>query len=544
MKKIAALKMSISMKIVIGVLVSAIVTLIIAIPISSSVIKSIMLKEFEGAKTEITRLLAINASGAIRWKKKDVISSSYASIANDPLKPAHAIIATTKDKEELVGYGTERLSSADLLAQVKKLATDKPSGLLLSDTYIVVAPTALGKKGNFHGYLAVAWSLDNLNSEVSSAIWTIAAIILGMIVVLVAIIMVALSTLVTAPLGRISSRMTSLATGNTSDEIPEETRGDEIGNMAHTVAIFRDNAIERDRLEQQQNEENQNRRAREEKLRDMISSFDSGVSEIISGLDMASGQMNETSVSLSQIADSTQKQTGSAADASNAVSENVQSVAAMIEEFSASIQDISSQVSRSTQVVDGAATKTTETNSDVAELATAAQRIGEAIVLIQQIAEQTNLLALNATIEAARAGDAGKGFAVVASEVKGLANQTAKATEEISEYIERVQSSTESAVNAIGEIAEIMAEVKEITSSIASATEEQSAATGEISQNIQNAAQGTRGVADNVQSISGGINNTAKSAEQVQTASGELNIKASMLREHITQFLQDVAANK
>ncbi|MGH1349394.1 MAG: methyl-accepting chemotaxis protein [Methyloligellaceae bacterium] len=539
------LNLSISSKIAAGVILLGIAALLVLIPVISSMVRSTLMSEFEASKKEITRLIAVSASGGIRWKREKVVTEAYKSIVKDPKKPAHAILAMTADGKLISEYGTKAMPTKALQQHIKDLLTkvkDKPVEKILPHSYVVIAPTEKSRSGKVYGFVAIAWSLDEVDSYVSSTVWSLLGTLSVLIVALVVAIMFAIKFLVTNPLSHISQRMSELADGNTDKDIPESDRSDEIGSMAKAVAVFRDNALERLRLEGIQNEENTARFQREDDLRKLISNFDASVGEIIGSLESAAGEMSNSSSNMSELADVTKSQTSAAANASSEVSENVQSIAAMIEEFSASIGEISQQVGRSSDVVSNAATRTKNTNNDVAELASAAQKIGEAIVLIQQIAEQTNLLALNATIEAARAGDAGKGFAVVANEVKGLANQTAKATEEISQYIERVQVSTESAVSAIGEIAEIMTEVTEITGSIASATEEQSAATQEIATNIHSAAMGTRGVAENVESIAGGISETAISAGGVRTVSGTLRDKTTDLREHITKFLKDVAA--
>ncbi len=542
---IAAMEWSIASKFSFGLVLLGIICLMVLVPLITSMTRTGLVKEFESARKEITRLVAINASGAIRWKKAEVVKDAYYSIASDPEEPAYAIVAVTSGMKQIIGFGSEQFKEKDLLAKVQeraKDAVDNPVSISTGNAFVVIAPTKKSKKGKIYGHLAIAWSLKQIDAEVTGTMWNLLITLIGMIAILVLAIMFTMTHFVARPISRISDSMSLLADGNTNENIPETHRGDEIGKMAAAVGVFQNNAKERLRLEQVQKEESLAREAHEAEIKVLIKDFNSSIGDIITGLDDAAGEMNDTSATLSAVADETQNQTRSASSASTDVSENVQSVAAMVEQFSASIKEISQQVGRSTEVVSNAATRTKNTNSDVAELASAAQRIGEAIVLIQQIAEQTNLLALNATIEAARAGDAGKGFAVVASEVKGLANQTAKATEEISEYIERVQVSTDSAVTAIGEIAEIMNEVTEITTSIASATEEQSATTSEIAHSIQQAANRTKGVADNVESIAGGINETADSANKVQSAASSLSSKTNVLRDHISKFLKKVAA--
>ena len=347
---------------------------------------------------------------------------------------------------------------------------------------------------------------------------------------------------VALPLAGMTGTMSRMAEGETDVEVTGGERGDEIGDMSRALEVFRDNAIERANLEAAQRDEAAAQKAREQNLRELIAGFEANIGEVVAGIGDASGQMSETASALTGIADDTRGRTTTVAAASTEASSNMQTVASAAEELAASIGEISQQLGRASTVVGDATSHANKSNTEVGELAGAAQRIGEVVTLIQNIAEQTNLLALNATIEAARAGDLGKGFAVVANEVKALAEQTAKATEEISQQIEGIQGSTSNAVQAIGDMTGIMDEVNAITNSISAAVEEQSAATNEISRNIQEAASGTDNVASNVEGITGAVDETAQAAGGVESASEDLNGRAATLRDQVSNFLQGVSA--
>ena len=341
---------------------------------------------------------------------------------------------------------------------------------------------------------------------------------------------------------RLGAVMNRLAGGDTAVEVPAQTASDEISDMAETVAVFRENAISRDRLEAEQHDSAATRERQAEATTRLISDFRSEVTDMLDAVRSNSEQMRLAAEELNGVADETANDASSASSTSEAASTNVQTVASASEELSASIQEIRRQVISTTEIVRDASQAAIDTNTKIEGLAEAAQRIGDVVNLISAIAEQTNLLALNATIEAARAGDAGRGFAVVASEVKELATQTAKATEEIEGQIAEVQAATKDAVLAIAGITETMSQVDEYTGSIASAVEQQGAATNEISGNVQEAAKGTREVALTVETISQKTLVTSSSAGQVLSASTDVNNHANALRETVDRFLAAVAA--
>jgi methyl-accepting chemotaxis protein len=347
---------------------------------------------------------------------------------------------------------------------------------------------------------------------------------------------------ITRPLGRLVDTTLKLAAGDTGVEINGAERKDEIGGMARAVTVFRDNAIERARLEQAARTEQAQREARQRRIEGLIGDFRTSIAQTLAAVGDNAARMDATAKSLSGVATAASSQATSAAAASEQCSGNVQNVAGAAEELSASIKEIGHQVESATSVVRRAAELAKNSNGEIEALAGAAQRIGDVVGLIQAIAAQTNLLALNATIEAARAGEAGRGFAVVASEVKSLATQTAKATEEISQQIGAIQDSTTKSVESVRTITATMQQVDGYTTAIAAAVEEQGAATEDISRNVQMAARGTADLTQNVSGVTGAIGATSRAAQDVLDASGRLGSQANVLKKEVDRFLSEVAA--
>jgi methyl-accepting chemotaxis protein len=348
---------------------------------------------------------------------------------------------------------------------------------------------------------------------------------------------------ISAPVKSMTAAMGRLADGDLAVEIPAQGRRDEIGRMASAVEVFKQNALEVQRLEAEQAEAKQ--RAEAEKratLNAMADEFSGSVGEVVDALSAAALQLEGSAKQLNETADQTNEQSAVVASASEEATTNTQTVSSAAEELANSIKEITRQVTQSTKVADEASANATAANEKVRGLVDSAQRVGEVVQMITEIAQQTNMLALNATIEAARAGDAGKGFSVVAEEVKALATQTAKATEEIAAQVDEIQSSTQDAVEVIQGISDVIGRIDEITASIASAVEEQAAATQEIARNVEQAAAGAQTVNKTIHQVSASAKETGQSAGGILTAANDLSGRSAMLRTSVDGFLEKVRA--
>jgi methyl-accepting chemotaxis protein len=373
-------------------------------------------------------------------------------------------------------------------------------------------------------------------AELLALVLSLAGITLGLVIAWL------IGNGIARPVVAMTGAMRALAGGDKSITVPAQGRKDEIGDMAAAVEVFKQNAIEMDRLAEEQRQEQQRKEARQIAIDGYIKRFESSVAGILGTLASAATEMHQTAEVMSATAEEASRQSAAVSAASEEASTNVQTVAAAAEELSASVQEISRQVAQSTAITGQAVSEAERTNVTVQGLAEAAQKIGEVVNLINDIAAQTNLLALNATIEAARAGEAGKGFAVVANEVKSLATQTAKATEEITGQIAAIQQATGGAVQAIAGIGGTITKVSEIATTIASAVEEQGAATTEIARNVQQAAAGTSEVSANISGVSEAAQQTGAASSQVLSTAGELAKQSEVLKAEVGTFLAQVRA--
>ncbi|TBW32889.1 methyl-accepting chemotaxis protein [Siculibacillus lacustris] len=344
---------------------------------------------------------------------------------------------------------------------------------------------------------------------------------------------------VSRPLKVLTAAMQRVSAGDTTTAVPSAARRDEIGDMARTLAVFRDGIVETERLRQEQTVKDAAVAAQMVADRRRIADrFMATMGGLARDFVQSSGEVATSARNLSATAEETARQAVAVADAAETASGNVETVAAATEELSTSVADIDSRVAQSTEIAGVAAAEAANTETAIGVLSQAADKIGDVVNLIKDIAGQTNLLALNATIEAARAGEAGKGFAVVASEVKQLAAQTARATDEIAAKIGEIQTATADTVGSIGRIVATIGTIRDVTASIAEAVEHQGAATREIAGNIQRAASGAAHVTENIAGVGGAAESTGAAAGQLLTLSTALADQANHLTREVESFVE------
>jgi methyl-accepting chemotaxis protein len=438
--------------------------------------------------------------------------------------------------------GTQLAADHPAQAALRRGEAYKGPATLFGRRFYTAYQPVFGAAGKVIGIVYVGIPTAQFDNMLSQALWAM-AIAAGFAALLVLGMTMVIVRRVTKPLRAVTESLTVLAEGRTDVEVQYANRHDEIGAIARTIGVFKNNRIERRQLEAERiSAEKLAMEQRKAGLNQFVEDFRTKIGGIIERVLNSSGQFEKDARQLSVTAHSTAEISSQSANASRQASEHVRNAAAASNELSQSIVEISRRVQESNGVAAEAVKQANTTDERMTELSAAGERIGDVVKLITSIAEQTNLLALNATIEAARAGEAGRGFAVVAQEVKTLAGQTAKATDEISAHIVNMQRATKESVNAIKVISLTIELISEITTSISSAVEQQGTATQSIAQGVQAAASGTLDVADNIERVAKGAGETGTTSRQMLRSAQALSEVSIHLKDEVEKFLDSVRA--
>ncbi|WP_169732822.1 methyl-accepting chemotaxis protein [Azospirillum halopraeferens] len=508
--------------------------------------RDIALRAFDQGFTRVTKLLGDNMSAAVRYARVESIRGAYDGLARDADAGLDAVLVFDKSGKLLNSYVRDGLDDAVItrFAQESLAQAETGSVVQTSDTQtLVMAAVTSGAQNERVGYVAAAWSRLAIMEQIAANTRTSVMISIGVVAVLVAVLFLVIRSLIIAPTREISDAMQRISDNDLNIHLSCLRRTDEIGTIARAVEVFRDSTAKVRQLDaERERMEAEAEAKRKALITRLAGEFEANVSGLVDKALMSAGEMGESArLMAGRIAQAEKGAVEIASDTSHTL-QSVGSIASATEELSATTSEIAQRLNQSVEGARDTANAADQTSHTIEALASQALRIGHIVKLINDIASKTNLLALNATIEAARAGDAGKGFAVVASEVKQLANQTAKATEDITLQINGVQEATQRAVEEIKYISKVAEGAREIATGIAAAVEEQSIATQEISRAASTAATGTQAVASNIGLVTDEVVDASQMAKDLLDTSRRVSEQFDTLRQQVAEFLRHVRA--
>ena len=537
---------SISQKIIVWVVLLLALGLGSLITYQAMKVRDLALTVFDQGSTQVTRLLGDNMSSAVRYARAEAIKGSYAEVAQNPQAGLDAVLVLDKFGKPLDSYTRAGVDAAAVARFAEETRARAEGGAVVQATdsqTLVITPVVSGTQRERVGYLAAAWSRKAVVDQIATDTEASIVISLGVVVMLVLALYVLVRRIVITPTLEISTAMQMISENNLDIRLTCLNRADEIGTIARAVEVFRDSTAKVRLLnEEQERTKAEAEATRKKMMAQLAQDFEANVSTLVERALLAASEMGEFAHTLAGRVAQAEKGAVEIASATSHTMENVGSIASATEQLSATTAEISQRITQSVEGARNTAEAADQTSHTIEALASQALRIGDIDKLINDIASKTNLLALNATIEAARAGDAGKGFAVVASEVKQLANQTAKATEDITQQINGVQSSTQRAVDEIKYISKVAEGAREIATGIAAAVEEQNITTHEISRAANHAASGTQAVATNIDQVTGDVVDASHMAKDLLDATRNVSEQFNLLRQQVTNFISHVRA--